>query len=432
MRGLVFLLILLVSNGADAAAIENLRAWHAPDQTRLVFDITEPVPYEVFTMTAPDRVVIDLRGAEARQGLVLPAQPNPRVQGLRYARRGAGDLRVVIDLHAPVTLRKALLPPQAPYGHRLVLDLIDLESPPDGAADASAATTKPTPPAQRAGRDLMIAIDAGHGGEDVGAIGPRGTYEKDVVLQVARELEALIDREPGMRAVLIRDGDYYVGLRDRMLRARKHRADLFVSIHADAFRDRRVRGSSVYVLSRSGASSEAARWLAERENAADLVGGVTLDDKDDLLRSVLLDLSQTASLEASLDVASEVLGALRRVGNVHRTKVQQAGFMVLKSPDIPSLLVETAFISNPSEEQRLRDRAYRTQLAGALRDGIKAYFDEKAPAGSQLAQNRQHRVSRGETLSAIAVHYAVSTHSIRLANNLRGDTVRTGELLHIP
>ncbi len=427
MRSLAFLLLLMPLFCA-ATEVRNLRLWHAPDQTRLVFDVSGPVEHDVFTMTGPDRLVIDLIGARARGDLTLPPQVASRIKRLRYSRRGHNDLRIVFDLNAPFVVHEALLPPRAPYGHRLVIDLV-------GQLPVAAAATPPVasqPPGDRGGREWIVAIDAGHGGEDVGAIGPRGTYEKDVVLAVARELATLIDREPNLRAVLVRDGDYYVDLRDRMVRARKAKADLFVSVHADAFRDRRVRGSSVYVLSNGGASSEAARWLAEQENSADLVGGVTLDDKDQLLRSVLLDLSQTASLEASLDVATEVLGALRRVGEVHRTRVQAAGFMVLKSPDIPSLLVETAFISNPQEEQRLRNAAFRRKLAGALRDGIKGYFENGGGIGRRLVQGRQHRVDTGETLAVIASQYDVSTADIRMANDLDGDILRTGELLRIP
>ena len=283
-------------------------------------------------------------------------------------------------------------------------------------------------------RDVVIAIDAGHGGHDVGAIGPKGTYEKDIVLRISRELAAAINREHGMRAILTRNKDEYVGLRDRMQRARYLRADLFVSIHADAFRDRRVRGSSVYVLSQNGASSEAARWLAENENAADLVGGVTLGDKDDVVKSVLLDLSQTASIDASIDAADAVLAALKKIGKVHKPTVQKAGFMVLKSPDIPSLLVETAFISNPTEEQRLRSRDYQRKLARALSNGIVEYFNDNPIPETRFAEKyrRQHKVLRGDTLSEIAERYAVSMESIKLANEMSRDRVRLGEVLTIP
>ena len=283
-------------------------------------------------------------------------------------------------------------------------------------------------------RDVVIAIDAGHGGHDVGAIGPKGTYEKNIVLQISKELAATINKQHGLRAILTRGGDEYVALRERMNRARRQEADLFISIHADAFRDRRVRGSSVYVLSQHGASSEAARWLAENENAADLVGGVSLGDKDAVVKSVLIDLSQTASIDASIDAADTVLAALKKIGKVHKPTVQHAGFMVLKSPDIPSLLVETAFISNPTEEARLRSRSYQRKLARALTKGIVHYFNENPLPETRFAENyqRQHRVSRGDTLSEIAERYAVSMESIKLANEMSRDRVRTGEILTIP
>ena len=467
MRRLLFLAFLLVPWWASAVQVEDLRVWHAPDQTRLVLDLSAAATFDVFTIAHPHRVVIDLARSSLLKPLRLPAQVKGRIHGLRQISRNHGqDLRLVLDLAHAVELRKALLAPHAPYGHRLVIDLLEpagaTPTPAAAALVPSPATVTPLPasvpvpvlapivdaaanpvrstrvvatpaaPTTPVARKYVIAIDAGHGGEDVGAIGPRGTYEKNVVLAVARELAGLLNREPDMRAVLTRDGDYYVDLRERMVRARKHRADLFVSVHADAFHNRRVRGSSVYVLSHGGASSEAARWLAVRENAADLVGGVTLDDKDHQLRSVLLDLSQTASLEASLDVAESVLGALRRVGAVHRTQVQAAGFMVLKSPDIPSLLVETAFISNPAEEQLLRDQKFRRHLAGAIRDGVKAYFHGQPLPGQRYAQGRRHMVTRGDTLTGIAQRYEVSAQQILAANNRRELSVRLGEVLRIP
>jgi N-acetylmuramoyl-L-alanine amidase len=283
-------------------------------------------------------------------------------------------------------------------------------------------------------RDLVIAIDAGHGGEDPGARGKKGTREKDVVLSIARRLAALVDKEPGMRAVLVRRGDYYIGLRKRMEIARKNRADLFISIHADAFKDRRVQGASVYAVSRRGASSEMARWLAARENAADLVGGVSLDDKDDLLAEVLLDLAQTATLEASNEVAGNVLTEMKRIGRVHKRSVQHAGFVVLKSPDIPSLLVETAFISNPSEENRLRSGKHQQKVAAAILGGVRRYFADNPPPGSLVAKNspRRHVIRRGDTLSQLAQRYGVSMASLRRHNRLRDDNLLVGAVLTIP
>jgi len=277
----------------------------------------------------------------------------------------------------PIQAKSFLAAPNKRYGYRLVIDL---------GQSQSVETPVKVEHARPDARDLVIAVDAGHGGEDPGAIGMYGTREKDVVLAIARELALKINAEPGMRAVLTRNGDYFVPLRDRMRRARAQQADLFVSIHADSIRDRRVDGSSVYILSQRGATDEASRWLAERENASDLIGGVSLDDKDDVLASVLLDLSQSASLSASQVAAERVLRELNRVGEIRKPQVQQARFMVLKSPDIPSMLVETAYISNPQEELRLRSAPHQAKLAAAIHQGVHDYFYANPPAGTRVAQ----------------------------------------------
>jgi N-acetylmuramoyl-L-alanine amidase len=279
-------------------------------------------------------------------------------------------------------------------------------------------------------RDIIIAIDPGHGGQDPGAIGPRGTKEKDIVLSVAKRLARLVDQEPGMRSYLTRDTDVFISLRDRIRRAHENGADMFISIHADAFHKRSARGSSVYVLSERGASSEAAQILADRENAADLAGGISLEDKDDLLASVLLDLSQTASLEASLEVANTVLSGLKRVGHVHKKQVESAAFVVLKSPDIPSVLVETAFISNPEEERRLLTSSHQAKLAQAMMVGIRNYFQRNPLPGTSLPQ--QHIVSAGDTLSMIAQRYQVSMADIRTVNNMSSTSIQIGDVLKIP
>jgi N-acetylmuramoyl-L-alanine amidase len=311
------------------------------------------------------------------------------VKNVRMARRPSGQLRVVLDLSRPIRAKSFLATPNDRYGYRLVVDLGGPIAGGSSGAIAAGAVAPDAPikaeHARPEARDLIIAIDPGHGGEDPGAIGMRGTREKDVTLAIARDLERYVDAEPGMRAVLTRTGDYFVPLRDRMRRARAQQADLFVSIHADSIRDRTVDGSSVYILSQRGATSEAARWLAERENAADLIGGVSLEDKGDLLASVLLDLSQTASLSASETAAEHVLRQLNLVGEVRKPLVQQAGFMVLKSPDIPSMLVETAYISNPAEEVRLRGVAHQAKLAAAIHQGLRQYFYSDPPAGSRIA-----------------------------------------------
>lgn len=427
MRGVVFLALFVCNVAALAAEIAGVRLWAGPDRTTVVFDLNEMPKYRLLQFKHPDRVVIDFFGAVAPRELRLPAAENSPITGLRYARRADRDLRVVLDLEQTLAVDASLLPPRKQYGHRLVLNLTG------GKASSRRIATVPAKPAATPGaRDIVVAVDPGHGGEDVGAIGPSGVYEKDIVLAISRELVAALNRLDGMRGVLVRNGDYYVGLRQRMVKARAAEADLFVSIHADAFKDRRVRGSSVYVLSQRGASSEAARWLAENENASDLIGGVSLDDKDDVLKSVLLDLSQTASLDASIDAANAILSGLKRLGKVHKRDVQHAGFMVLKSPDIPSLLIETAFISNPDEERRLRSKPFQRELAASMAAGIRAYFEQNTPPGTRLAEVRRHRVSRGDTLSVIAERYDVSMESIKLANNLSGDGVRLGAVLKIP
>ena len=402
--------------------------WPAPDRTRIVFDVNGPLEHTLFVLNNPARVVVDLRDTSLGVKVDRPTDADKLLEGIRHASRNHRDLRVVFDLRKPVRPRSFLLKPNKQYGYRLVVDLYDKG---DVTKSLKETIKRSAPRSPSKLRDLIIAIDAGHGGEDPGTIGRKGTREKDVVLAIAKELKQQIQNTHGMRPVMVRRGDYYVGLRRRMKIAREHRADLFVSIHADSFKDPRVRGSSVYVLSRNGASSEAARWLAEQENAADLVGGVSLDDKDDLLASVLLDLSQTATLSASTDVGTNVLKQLGTTGKTHKRRVQRAGFMVLKSPDIPSILVETAFLSNPSEEKRLRNRAQQRKIAKAMVAGVKGYFKHNAPPGTRLA-GRSHTIARGDTLGAIAGYYGVSLRDLRKANALKGSDIKIGQTLEIP
>jgi N-acetylmuramoyl-L-alanine amidase len=368
---------------ARAVEVRAVRLWASPEGTQVVIELSGSAKHSLLMLKNPDRVVLDVSDARLAVGARRPAGSGV-VKDVRMARRPSGQLRVVLDLTRPMRAKSFLAIPNDHYGYRLVVDL-------GGPAAAVAATLAAAAPikaehARPEARDLVIAIDAGHGGEDPGAIGMHGTREKDVTLAIARALLRSVDAEPGMRAVLTRDGDYFVPLRDRMRRARAQQADLFVSIHADSIRDRSVDGSSVYILSQRGATNEAARWLAERENAADLIGGVSLEDKGDLLASVLLDLSQTASLSASETAAEHVLHQLNLVGEVRKPLVQQAGFMVLKSPDIPSMLIETAYISNPAEEQRLRSVAHQAKLAAAIHQGVREYFYADPPAGSRIAQ----------------------------------------------
>ena len=412
---------------AQTVEIESVRIWAAPDSTRVVFDVSDEVNYEVSLLDDPFRVVVDLENAVSRGEFSQPGVGDKFLQRVRGAVRDESNLRMVLDLKKFSQVKSFQLPPNKRYGHRLVVDLFTRQAESQGLeleeTEAEASSKQL--------RDIVIAVDAGHGGEDPGARGPGGTYEKDVTLPLAKQLVELINAEHGMRAVLTRKGDYFLRLRKRISEARKYKADLFVSIHADAFRDPRVHGSSVYVLSQRGASSEHARWLAEQENAADLIGGVSLDDKEDVLVSVLLDLSQTASLEASIDVADRVLGGLKKVGKVHKKHVEAAAFAVLKSPDIPSILVETAYISNPEEEKKLRSNKHRRRMAMAIRDGLKGYFMDYAPEGTLLA-SRKHIIARGDTLSMIAQQYRVSLSSLRSVNQIKGDRIRVGQVLTIP
>lgn len=372
-------------SATDPVDIRDVRLWAGPDGTRVVLDLSGPTSHELFTLREPDRVVIDVAG-----GRIATADGTPAGQGvvkqIRVGARDDGSLRVVLDVSEAVQAKSFLVEPNESYGHRLVVDLV---APGTGAAVAVAHAPIGD------NRDLVIAVDAGHGGEDPGAVGRAGTREKDVALAIARALARRIDQEPGMRAFLVRDGDYFVTHRDRMHKARVERADMFVSIHADSIRDRTISGSSVYILSARGASDEASRWLAERENASDLIGGVSLVDKDDVLASVLLDLSQTASLSASMTAAERVLHELDRIGEIRKRAVQQAGFLVLKSPDIPSILVETAYISNPGEEKRLRDPRHQERLAAAIHGGIRAYFHENPPPGTRFAALADSQASAG-------------------------------------
>ncbi|SEC89976.1 N-acetylmuramoyl-L-alanine amidase [Pseudomonas saponiphila] len=452
--------LLLTALAVDAVAatqVRSVRLWRAPDNTRLVFDLSGPVQHSVFTLTAPDRLVIDINGATLG-GPLNVATANTPITAMRSAQRTPSDLRVVIDLKKAVTPKSFTLAPNAQYGNRLVVDLFD--NPSDAAAPAApppTVTTVPAvpvtpaepaiklPPAPAGKRDIIVVIDAGHGGEDPGASGSRGQHEKDVVLAIARELQRQINGLKGFRAELTRTGDYFIPLRGRTEIARKKGADLFVSIHADAAPSAAAFGASVFALSERGATSETARWLADSENRSDLIGGagnVSLDDKDRMLAGVLLDLSMTASLTSSLNVGQKVLNNIGRVTPLHKQRVEQAGFMVLKSPDIPSILVETGFISNSNEASKLATASHQQALARSISSGVRQFFQQNPPPGTyiawlrdsgKIAQGpRDHRVSPGETLAMIAVRYQVSAATLRSANNLKSDELKVGQVLTIP
>ncbi len=416
LASLSALLLLSVSLVATAGQvhIHGARIWNGPDHTRVVLDTAAPIRHRVFSLDDPHRLVVDITDARLSGDLPAAAVDDVLVSGLRSGVRQGDDLRVVLDLKQPVKAKSFQLKPNGTYGHRLVIDVSARSLPAQAQLASRAATSTASAPAGGVrDRDVIIAVDAGHGGEDPGAIGAGGTYEKHVTLAISRKLAARINRQQGMRAVLIRDGDYFISLRQRIAKARAQQADLFVSIHADAFKDRRVRGSSVYTLSNGGATSEAAKWLAERENRADLIGGVSLAEQNDVLAGVLLDMTQNATLEHSSIAAERVLSKLRALGDVHQTRIQKAGFAVLKSPDIPSMLVETAFISNPDEEKRLRSGNYQQKLADSLVQGIIDYFEDYPPPGTRFARDD---TPSGDDLGAVlpGVHApAVADHLAR-------------------
>ncbi|HBB99756.1 MAG TPA: N-acetylmuramoyl-L-alanine amidase [Pseudomonas sp.] len=454
------LVLLLMATDLHAASdVQSVRLWRAPDNTRLVFDLSGPVEHKIFTLTAPDRLVIDVTGATLKAELDKLPLKNTPVASLRAGQHDADTLRVVVDLHAPVAPKSFSLAPNQQYGHRLVVDLFDQATaaraatqPPATATPATpAAPVSPTLPAVKlpatasSKRDIVITIDAGHGGEDSGAIGPGKIYEKHVVLQISKELQRQINADKGFRAELVRTGDYFIPLRKRTEIARKKGADLFVSIHADAAPRSAAYGASVFALSDRGATSETARWLADSENRSDLIGGagnVSLGDKDQMLAGVLLDLSMTASLSSSLNVGQKVLSNMGRITPLHKRRVEQAGFMVLKSPDIPSILVETGFISNPSEAKKLQTASHQQSLARSIHSGVRQFFHENPPPGTYVAwlrdsgkiasAPREHIVRSGESLALLAQRYQVSLTSLRSANNLRNDVIKIGQTLSIP
>ncbi|MCU1737241.1 MULTISPECIES: N-acetylmuramoyl-L-alanine amidase [Pseudomonas] len=452
--------LLLAALAVDAVAatqVKSVRLWRAPDNTRLVFDLSGPVQHSVFTLTSPDRLVIDINGATLGGPLNVPTANTP-INSVRAAQRTPTDLRVVVDLKKAVTPKSFVLAPNAQYGNRLVVDLFDnpADAAPPAAPTPAVATvpavpvtpTEPAiklPPAPAGKRDIIVVIDAGHGGEDPGASGSRGQHEKDVVLAIARELQRQVNGQKGYRAELTRTGDYFIPLRGRTEIARKKGADLFVSIHADAAPSAAAFGASVFALSDRGATSETARWLADSENRSDLIGGagnVSLDDKDKMLAGVLLDLSMTASLTSSLNVGQKVLSNIGRVTPLHKQRVEQAGFMVLKSPDIPSILVETGFISNSNEASKLASANHQQALARSISAGIRQFFQQNPPPGTYIAWlrdsgkiaegPRDHRVAPGETLAMLAVRYQVSASTLRSANNLTSDELKVGQNLTIP
>jgi len=465
--------IVMFAQVAQSATVNGVRVWRAPDHTRIVLDLDGPVQHSLTFATNPDRIVLDLPNSKLVGDITkLPLAATP-VKVIRSSIINKNDLRLVLDLSAKVAPNSFSLKASAGMHDRLVIDLYDdVPSVATTATVAPVTTTKPTttpdkPVAQPAPitapitppptaepvvradmsgkRFIVIAVDAGHGGEDPGAMGPNRLREKEVTLAIAKELVAVINAQPGFTGKLTRSGDYFIPLKKRRDLARNMKADLFVSIHADAFTKASARGASVFALSSNGATSETARFLAQRENESDLIGGVgdiSLGDKDQVLAGVLVDLSMTATLNSSLQVGHHVLNSMGGIAHLHKRHVEQAGFLVLKSPDVPSILVETGFISNPDEARKLATVAYRKQMAQSVFKGIKQHFYQHPPSGTYVAAQlesgtvkdfeRQHVVATGDSLSAIAARYGVSSARLMQYNNMRNSTVKLGQTLKIP
>jgi len=425
------LVLLLLSAAAVAGStVENVRIWSENNKTRVVLDLSRSVHHSIFTLRGPDRLVIDLKDSRLAKSLVAMPQGAGSVRAIRSAVRANGQLRVVLDLNAAVRSRTFTAGPNATYGDRLVIDLQDA---------GGISTVKRASEVYRPGRDIVIAIDAGHGGYDPGSSGRRAK-EKDIVLSVSKELARRINAEPGMRALLIRDRDVFINLKDRVDIAQRKDADLFISIHADAFGDSRANGASVFALNLDRADRVARETLSRRNRETVKVGDVSLNDKDPVLASVLYDLSQSAALSASNDVGNRVSKQLSHVAKMHSHKVREKSLAVLTSAEMPSILVETGFISNPTEEKKLRDKKYQARLANAILAGVRDYYYTNPPPDTQIAMDlkrqpaRQVRyvVARGDTVSQIAERYNVRAADIRRANKLSSDKIRVGQTLSIP
>lgn len=411
------------------AQIQDIRLSKNEGYVRLVFDLDRSVQHSVFSLHQPERIVLDLKNADMPHGLVDMVQSNSLIRGIRSGIQNGHDLRVVFDLHDQATPRSFLLAPSAEAGHRLVLDLHG-----SAAVEKEAVKKLPDTATKKELRDVIIAIDAGHGGKDPGATGRSGTHEKTVTLQLARKLEKLINDQRGMKAVLTRKDDRFLKLRQRIEIAKNSNADMMISIHADSFPDPRARGSSIFALSIDGASSETARMLAQNENAADLLyGDASLAVDDAMVNEVLLDLSMTGNIQSSLDIGHEVLTQIGTINTVHKKKVQQAGFAVLKVPNTPSILLEAAFLSNPREEKNLRSSAHQLKVAKAISRGVNNYFQRKAPPGTWLSEAvTDYKVKSGDSLSVIADKFNTSVDDLRARNALQSNNLNAGQVLKIP
>lgn len=426
--GMALIMVILFpwSLAASANTVRDIRMWTAPDHTRVVLDLDGKVDHRLFRLKDPDRVVVDLEGVENEadaKGLDLP---DPVLDAVRTGQPESDTLRVVMDLRQEVKPKTFQLEAHGRHGHRLVIDLYREEGGEHPVAEARERTRAD---------EVLVAVDAGHGGEDPGAIGPGGVQEKDVVLEIAKRVAKKLDEKPGIRTFLVRDGDYFVELEERTKMAREANADLFLSVHADAFHNPDAQGASVYALSRKGASDEAAAWLARSENKADLAGGVDLGQVDEVVASVLLDLSQTATISDSLDLGTGILDQLDGLTRLHSDEVGQAPFRVLKSPDVPSLLIEAGFISNREEARRLQSGQYQKRIARAVANGSSRFLKERdmrPTVASGEGSAIEYTVQEGDTLWSIAEQHQTSVSTIKEANDLQGSTVLVGKVLEIP
>ncbi|MEZ9139431.1 MULTISPECIES: N-acetylmuramoyl-L-alanine amidase [unclassified Shewanella] len=431
-RFFAFILLLSFSYTVDAAnKLDSIRIWDAPNSTRVVFDLSKAPSYSHFSLTNPQRLVIDLKDASTKVKFDNLAKDSKLINKVRLSSPPKkGTLRLVLELASPVKASLFSLTPTAPYGNRLVVDL-------DNSANQPAAKKQVVQTSKRS-TDVIVAIDAGHGGEDPGSIGPKGTFEKQVVLAISKRLERKINETPGMKAVMTRSGDYFVNLNQRSELARNSRADLLLSIHADAFTTPHPKGASVWVLSKRRANTEIGRVFEDKEKHSELLGGVgdiiQNTDSEQYLVMTLIDMSMDHSMAESHSIATDILSGLGKVTKLHKNKPESASFAVLKSTDIPSILIETGFISNPKEEKQLLNGNHQQKLANAIHKGVVNYFEANPPAGTAFAKtsNVKHTVRSGESLSVIAQRYKVSVASIKKSNNLKSDVLRIGQKLVIP
>lgn len=430
-RSISLLIILVVIGCFDAMAavqVKNVRVWPSPDSTRIVLDLSKPVEYSYFPLSNPERLVIDLKSTTISAALNDLAKDTKLLNAVRTSTpKKKGDARLVLDLNKKVEAMIFALKPTAPYGDRLVIDLVD-----------SVAKVAHTKKQFVTDRDIVIAIDAGHGGEDPGSIGGKGNYEKRVTLGIAKKLEDLIKKEPGMRAVMTRTGDYYLSVHKRTEKARASDADLLISIHADAFTSPQPNGASVWVLSLRRANSEIGKWLEQKEKHSQLLGGaaevIKNTTSERYLARTLLDMSMDHSMDQGYGIANSVLGELKSITKLHKRTPQAASLGVLKSPDIPSILVETGFISNPKEEKLLVNGWHQSRLANSIFKAVRTYFKRNPPDGTLFALTRdiRHKVKRGESLSVVAQNYKVSVAALKKANKLKSNVIRVGQVLSIP